>query len=153
VAPVVPLALVAVSFAPSANPAGEAGSAAPVAGLAVVVPQTVAVLVTSLAALAAGALVLPDRSLSAAAWVLPALGLALATLALASWMRIERAAVALAACWFGALTIARWRTPVPVEELTVWAAPGQVAAVLLIAVALAVLVHRRDTFADPRRGR
>jgi len=153
VAPIAPLALIAVTFAPAANPGGEAASVAPLTGLGLVLRRAVAVLVAGLVVLAVAALALPSLGLANAAWLLPALGLSLGALALATWVRAEVATASLAGLWLVALWLARARLPgaVRVEDLAPLAAPGQIAGAALAVVAIVVLVVRRDEFASVGR--
>lgn len=147
-APIVPVAAVAATFAPGADPAGEAGAATPLAGIGLVLRRAAAVLTATLVVLCVGAVALPGLSFASAAWVLPALGLSLAALALATWVCVEMATVGVAAAWLIALSIAhRFQSGSPVADLTPLAAPGQLAALALAALAAAVLVARRDPFA------
>jgi hypothetical protein len=148
-APMVLLASVAAAFVPGADPAGEAGLAAPMAGLGVVLRRAVAVLIASLVVLAGGALALPGLELADAAWVLPALGLSLAALAFGTWVRVEVAAGLLATGWLVAVWTAVWLSDarLPAAELAPLAAPGQVVSVALILVAVPTLVARRQAFA------
>lgn len=152
-APVVPLALVALAFAAGSEPAGEAAAAAPLSGVGLVLRRAVAVLAVSLGTLAVGALLLPGLDLRDAGWVLPALALSVAALALSTWMRIEVAAAALTAGWFLALWIptrlAGFRGPI--RDVATLGAPGQYASVALTCIAVAVLAARRDCFATAVR--
>ena len=61
-APLVPLAGVAVSFGPAPDPAGEAGLATPMHGAGLVLRRPIAVLATSLIVLVAGTLALCPAS-------------------------------------------------------------------------------------------
>jgi hypothetical protein len=153
VAPIAPLALIAATFAPGANPGGEAASVAPLTGLGLVLRRAVAVLVAGLVVLAVAALALPSLGLANAAWLLPALGLSLGALALATWIRAEVAAASFAGLWLLALWLSRARLPgsVTATHLAPLAAPGQIAGVTLAVVAIAVLVVRRDEFASVGR--
>ena len=113
-----------------------------------VVRRSLAVLASSLLVLSAGALLMPTLDLAIAAWVLPGLGLSVATLALATWVRIEVAAVAAALVWMLALEVAHlWGDRrLPLEKLAPLAMPGQVVSGVVIVVAGLALIARRDAY-------
>ncbi|WP_225821369.1 zf-HC2 domain-containing protein [Streptomyces naphthomycinicus] len=93
VAPVVPVAGVALSYGPHADPLHEVAAATPGGGLRLALTRTVAVLVVSLPLLTLTGLLLPASGApAAAAWLLPGLALALASLALASVVGCRAAA-------------------------------------------------------------
>jgi hypothetical protein len=149
IAPVVPLAAIALAFVPGADPAGEAGAAAPLSGLGLVLRRAVVVLGVALIALLLGSVALPGFDAVDAAWVLPALGLSLGALALATWVRIVFAVTALGAAWLGALWVAASREPRPVSvpDLAPLAASGQVVCGVLAVAAAVVLILRRNELA------
>lgn len=149
IAPVLPVLAVAVAFAPGADPAGEAGAATPLHGFGLVLRRAVVVLGLSIGLLAVGAVALPGLSLADAAWVLPAFALATGALALSVWVRVEVAAVALAAAWFTVLGVfaTLQADPVSVPELPPLTGGGQVVWALLLVAATTVFVTQRDTFA------
>ncbi|HET9442324.1 MAG TPA: hypothetical protein VFO65_03305, partial [Acidimicrobiales bacterium] len=110
------------------------------------------VLAASLSVLAAGAVALPGLALVDAAWVLPALGLSVATLALATWTRVEAAAAGLGGLWLASIWLAgRLATGTPAADLAPLARPGQLSALAVIAVAAGVLAARRDRLAGLAR--
>jgi hypothetical protein len=150
-APLVPLAAVALAFWPGGEPAGETGKATPAAGLKLAVQRTVAVLVPSGAVVVAGALAAPGLDPLAAAWLLPALGLCAATLALGTWLSVDVAAGTLAAGWLLALAGARARGSVPARELVPFTASSRAAWIAVVLLAFAVVAVRRDQLADSRR--
>ncbi|MEU0002776.1 zf-HC2 domain-containing protein [Streptomyces sp. NPDC006314] len=93
VAPVVPVAGVALSYGPHADPLHEVAAATPGGGLRLALTRTVAVLAVSLPLLTLTGLLLPASGApTAAAWLLPGLALALGTLALASFAGCRTAA-------------------------------------------------------------
>ncbi|MDQ1490465.1 MAG: hypothetical protein QOJ23_2979, partial [Actinomycetota bacterium] len=148
-APLLPLAAVALSFTAAADPAGEAGVGTPLHGAGLVMRRAAAVLAVTLGLLAGAALALPDLGPAAAAWVLPALALALGALALGTWMRAEVAVAALAGAWLLTVWSLWWLAghDVAVAESATFAAAGQTAALAAVAVSAAVLFARRDRFA------
>ncbi|MFF8727302.1 zf-HC2 domain-containing protein [Streptomyces sp. NPDC015171] len=93
VAPVLPVAGVALSYGPHADPLYEVTAATPGGGLRLALIRTVAVLAVSLPLLTLTGLLLPASGApAAAAWLLPGLALALASLALASFVGCRAAA-------------------------------------------------------------
>lgn len=148
-APLAPLVAVAASFAPAAEPAGEAAVATPMHGAGLVVRRAVAVLTISVGVLGVAALALPDLDAGAAAWVLPALALSLGALALGTWFRVEAAVAVLAAGWLLSVVSVWWFAghDVPVADTPTFAAAGQFSALAVAVAAAAVLSVRRDRFA------
>ena len=123
--------------------------ATPLHGIGLVIRRSVAVLLVTFAALGLAALALPDLGLEAMAWVLPALALALAAISLATFVRPEVGVPLLALGWLATAWTVRWYAG---RELSYAASPtfsavGQLTALAVAAVALAVLVARRDRFA------
>ncbi|MET8766892.1 zf-HC2 domain-containing protein, partial [Streptomyces sp. NPDC004658] len=104
VAPVVPVAGVALSYGPHADPLHEVAAATPGGGLRLALTRTVAVLAVSLPLLTLTGLLLPASGApAAAAWLLPGLALALASLALASVVGCRAAAGVTGGGWLFAV--------------------------------------------------
>ncbi|MFF9085490.1 zf-HC2 domain-containing protein [Streptomyces sp. NPDC014991] len=104
VAPLVPVAGVALSYGPHADPLHEVAAATPGGGLRLALTRTVAVLAVSLPPLTLAGLLLPASGAPAAvAWLLPGLALALATLALASFTGCRAAAGVTGGGWLFAV--------------------------------------------------
>jgi hypothetical protein len=82
VAPLGPLAGVAMAFAGGLDPTREIGLAAPYSGLRLLLIRTAAVLAVTVPVVAAAGLALPGSTWLAAAWLLPTAGLTCAALAL-----------------------------------------------------------------------
>jgi len=82
VAPLGPLAGVAVAFAGGLDPTREIGLAAPYSGLRLLLIRTAAVLAVTVPIVAAAGLALPGSRWPAVAWLLPTAGLTCAALAL-----------------------------------------------------------------------
>jgi hypothetical protein len=148
-APLAPLVAVAASFATTSDPVGEAGVATPLHGAGLVVRRAIAILGVSFGLLAVAALALPDLGPAAAAWILPALALAVAALACGTWMRVEVAVGALAGAWVLTVWSAWWLDghAGAVSDSVTFAAAGQMAAVVVAAAAAALVIARRDRFA------
>ncbi|QTD98591.1 zf-HC2 domain-containing protein [Streptomyces cyanogenus] len=104
VAPVVPVAGVVLSYGPHADPLHEVTAATPGGGLRLALIRTVAVLAVSLPLLTLTGLLLPASGApAAAAWLLPGLALALASLALASFVGCRIAAGVTGGGWLCAV--------------------------------------------------
>ncbi|MFF5936626.1 zf-HC2 domain-containing protein [Streptomyces sp. NPDC012508] len=105
-APVLPLAGVAVSYGRHADPMYEIGVATPSGGLRLLLTRAAAVLGVCVPVLTAAGAVLPPVTgvPGAAAWLLPGLALTLAALALGSFVGCRAAAATLAAGWLLAVT-------------------------------------------------
>lgn len=148
-APLIPLAAVAASFAPAADPAGEAGVATPVHGAGLVVRRALAIAGVSFGVIGVVSLALPGLSLAAAAWVLPALALALGALALGTWLRVEVAVVILSCSWLLAVWSVWWLDgrDAPVVDSATFAVGGQLTALVAAVAAAMVVAARRDRFA------
>jgi len=105
-APVVPTALVALSFAPGVDPAGECGLATPVFGFGLVIRRALAVEVLALLVLGIGSLFIPIDGPTALAWLIPALALSLGTLAGSVRWAAPQAAAGLTMGWATVLVLA-----------------------------------------------
>jgi hypothetical protein len=104
-APLLPVVGVAFAFIPSSDPAFELTAAAPISAFELLLVRSAAVLVTSSAISIAAGLALPVTAATTVVWLLPALGLTLATLAFARWVPIAFAASGLSALWLTAAGI------------------------------------------------
>lgn len=99
VAPLGPLAGVAVAFAGGLDPTREIGLAAPYSGLRLLLIRTAAVLAVTVPIVAAAGLALPGSNWLAAAWLLPTAGLTCAALALTTHMTPVVAVGVVATAW------------------------------------------------------
>ncbi|WP_433258086.1 zf-HC2 domain-containing protein [Streptosporangium sp. CA-135522] len=106
VAPVLPLAGIALAYGPLVDPVHEMQAATPMGGVRALLLRAVAVLVTGIVLTGMATPLLPGPlGLAAASWLLPALALTLATLALSTWVQPLVSATALTVAWFGAVLI------------------------------------------------
>ena len=143
IAPVLPVAGVAAAFHRGADPTYEIGLAAPYPQFRLLLLRSAAVTaVTSATALVVGVL-LPTRTLTAAAWLLPALALTSLALALARWLDIRYAAAAVGGLWLAAAVI----THSGVDGLVLFGAVGQLACVGVLVTSTVVLVADRERYA------
>jgi hypothetical protein len=152
-APLVPTALVAITFAANADPAGEAGLSTPLFGLPLVLRRALAVEMLALVVLGAGSLLVPFDGARALAWLLPATALSAATVAAGSRWPTTRAAVALLAVWFGALAIGEVaggrRGGAPFADALVFELVGQLAMfAILVGSTVVVYSHRHTLFQE-----
>ncbi|MEQ7129382.1 hypothetical protein ABN034_33320 [Actinopolymorpha sp. B11F2] len=99
VAPLGPLAGVAVAFAGGLDPTREIGLAAPYSGLRLLLIRTAAVLAVTVPIVAAAGLALPGSNWLAAGWLLPTAGLTCAALALTARMTPVIAVGVVATTW------------------------------------------------------
>jgi hypothetical protein len=148
-APLAPLVAVAGSFAPAADPAGEAGVATPLHGVGLVVWRSVVALTATMALLGLATVLLPELDPSAVAWILPSLALSAGVVALGTWLRAEVALGLLAGAWLFLVVVARWVLDLhtPLASTVTFAPTGQLVAGALALAALAVAIARRDHFA------
>lgn len=134
-----PVAGVAAAFGPGIDPAYEIGVAAPMRGDRLLFIRAAAVLSTSLVIASVASLALPGFDRSIALWLLPALGLTLATLALAAWMRPIVAACAVGLAW---LLIAAIGSVATADPLAAFHLVAQLAYAGVIAGSSLVLIRR-----------
>lgn len=148
-APLAPLVMVGVSFAPTGDPAAEAGLATPLHGAGLVLRRAFAVLVVTFAALGLATPAVPGLGIEAAGWVVPALALTLGSMCAATWVRAEVAVAVLASVWLIAVPVLRWSAgrEVAYAASPAFTAAGQLTAAAVAFLAAAVLVARRDHFA------
>jgi len=104
VAPVVPVAGVALSYGAHADPLHEIAASTPSAGLRLVLTRTAAVLAVSVPLLTLAGLLVPSSDApGAAAWLLPGLALTLASLALAGYVGVRTATAVTGGGWLCAV--------------------------------------------------
>jgi hypothetical protein len=147
-APLVPLAGVALTFAPAADPAGEAALATPAHGVGLVVARTLAVVATTLPILLLASVLLPVVGAGALAWLLPALALTATTTCVSTWWTPQAAAAGAATTWATAVTVAGYinNAPGALARSGLFGVYGQLLFALLLVAALVVGVARRDYF-------
>ncbi|QNP71859.1 zf-HC2 domain-containing protein [Streptomyces roseirectus] len=142
-APLLPLAGVAVSFGRSMDPTYEMAMVAPMHGFRLLMIRTVAVLTASLALNGLATLALPGYGLLALAWLVPALALTATGLALTARLGAVIAPVLTSSTWVGILLYARSRGDDMLAPFTV---PGQAVAAVIAVVAGLALYRSRDRF-------
>jgi hypothetical protein len=142
-APLVPVLGVSLAYGPEADPAHEIALATPMRGLRLVAIRAVAVLAFSTTWLLVASVLAPGWQPMAFAWLLPALGLTTATVALMTVLAPRRAAAVSAVVWV--LGVA-WVRAAAADPLAAFGAVGQAMMVVVTIAALAVAVARRDRF-------
>lgn len=146
-APVAPLAAVALAYRRSSDPAGELALAAPTAGLRLVATRAVIVAVSAVPLGIGGALLAGLPADVALGWLLPGAALA-ALVVLAGTTRTDPAVAAatLGSLWAVAVLSpsAVRRVPADVVGAVVAAPPVQLTALAVALVAAALTVARRD---------
>ncbi|MCB0995208.1 MAG: hypothetical protein KDB21_08970 [Acidimicrobiales bacterium] len=142
-APLVPVLGVSLAYGPGADPAHEVTLAAPVRGVRLVLTRAAVVLLTATAVLTLVALLSEADAWVAVAWLLPAVAVTSAALAAATVLQPRRAAAAAAVVWIVAVVVARSAANDP---LAAFGATGQLVALAVIPVALAIAIARRHRF-------
>lgn len=129
-AAVVPAVGVGASFGTAADPAYEVGAAAPLSGLRLVLIRTIAITTVAIVICLIGTLGYLETGVVAIGWLLPALALAAASLALSTWLPPWTAV---------GLIVSGWLVAVPLAGRLAgdWLAPfGTSTQVLAVAVAV-----------------
>jgi hypothetical protein len=142
-APLVPVLGVGLAYGAEADPAHEMTLATPMRGLRLLLTRAAAVLGFSTFWLLIAAILAPGRQPMAFAWLLPSLGLTLATLALMTAFRPRRAAAVTAVLWVLGVT---WVRAGAADPLAPFGPAGQVLMVLVAALSAVVVVARRHRF-------
>ena len=143
VAALLPVGGVAAAYGPGVDPTYEVAQSSPMRSYRLLLIRSTAVLVSTVALAAVAALALPALDWHAAAWLLPSLGLTLATLALSTWVRPLVAAGIVAVAW---VFVAIAATYDRADRLVVFHGGGQIALLVLAAVSVVALARRRETF-------
>lgn len=151
-APMLPLAGVAAVFNGRVDPVRELIAATPQSRLELVLVRTVAVVAVT--SVLTGIATVPfSLDWTAAAWLLPALGLSAATLALATWIPASWAAGALGSIWIAGAAVT-WRIhrldPDVVERFFAFRWSGQLMFAVVLVLGAAVVAARREAL-DLRR--
>jgi hypothetical protein len=142
-APLLPLAGVAVSYGPVLDPTYEMAVVAPMHGFRLLMLRTCAVLGAGLVLNGLATLALPGYGLRALAWLLPALALTATGLALTPRLGPVLAPALVGVAWTTLLLIAQATTEGTPAPFT---APGQLGAAVVAAAAGWLLVRLRDRF-------
>jgi hypothetical protein len=124
------------------DPTYEVGLAAPMSSFRLLLLRAIAVLVTSTAIALGVAMTFPGLPLTAAAWILPSLGLVATTLAVSTYVRPITAAVGVIATWlFIGVLVTR------ADSASAMFGPiAQLSFVVIIGIASLALFARRGMF-------
>lgn len=142
-APLLPLAGVAASFGPGIDPTYEVGVAAPMRGARLFLLRALAVTGATTVLTAAASLALPVLDWRAAAWLLPALAVALCGLALSTVVGPLQAAGGLGIAWVTGVSIAVQRSA---DLLVAFRPAAQVVFGAIVVVCGVAVAWRRDSF-------
>lgn len=143
IAPLVPVLGVSMAYGTEADPAHEMSIATPLRGLRLIMTRAAAVLGFSTVCLAVAAVLVPGTSAMTFAWLLPSIGLTLATVALMTAVRPRQAAAVVGAIWVIGVMLVRAGSE---SAVTAFTAPGQLVMILVAGLAVGVCVIRRDRF-------
>ena len=146
VAPLVPVAGVALAYGPGSDPAHDVVTATPLSGFRLVLIRSVAVLATAVVATGLAATALTETSPRGAGWLVPALGLSIACLALMSWLASRVAGVVVAGAW---VLVVATVNGVADDRFAAFAPAAQVAYAVVAALGAIVVVARRRAYDAP----
>ena len=146
-APLLPLAGIAVAYGPGVDPTYEIGLAAPLRGLHLLLLRAATVLGTAAPLAAIASLALPQLGWAAAGWLLPSLGLTATSLALATTVEPLRAIGITAGAWVVAVAVT---VAPPTPSSVLFTTAGQIAFAVLALLAAAVVLLRRGRFESGR---
>jgi hypothetical protein len=142
VAPLLPVAGVALAYGPDADPAFEVASATPFSALRLLLLRTVAVLATTVPVTVVAGLLVPGTGGLAVAWLAPSLAAVALTLAGATLTTVARSAAAASALWVVAVAVVAGPG---LGSPTVAVAPSRLPVYVAVAVVSLVVVRVRDT--------
>lgn len=142
-APLLPLAGVALSYGPVLDPTYEMAVVSPTHGFRLLLIRTVPVLAVALALNGLATLALPSYGLRALAWLLPALALTTTGLALTPRLGPVLAPGLVGGTWIALLVVAQRTTE---ETLAPYTAVGQGIAAAVAALAAGLFYLGRDRF-------
>lgn len=145
IAPLGPLGATAVAFGHWGDPIEPLHATVPMSSLRMLLLRTSASVVPAFVLTALSMPWLADRGWLATTWLLPAFALASATVALASWVRLEVAATWVAVAWVALFAVLRIRSKLP-SLVDVLAGPVQILSAVAIAAAVLLTVVRRTAF-------
>jgi hypothetical protein len=148
-APMLPVAGVAVAYGRGVDPVYEIGAAAPYSGFRLLLLRSAAVVATTTVLAGGAGLLLPVTGWIGAAWMLPALALTTLTLVLSVRFALLHAATGVAATWIVAVAAtqseAGGRAALADGRYAAFGTTGQLVCLILAVASIAVLAlrHRR----------
>jgi len=146
VAPLVPVAGVALAYGPDVDPVYEVALGTPYPAARLVLLRTAAVLTTSLPLVAGTSLLVPGLGRVAFTWLLPALAFSVLVLAASTWFRPVQVAAVLGAGWAGAVVTAGI-----VRDLTAVLDPALLVGYAVVGIAAALVLRLRLHSPTPPR--
>lgn len=146
VAPLLPLAGVAAAYGPGVDPTYELGLASPMRSFDLLLIRAAAVLVTTVLVGAVAALALPELNWTAVAWLLPALGLVTAALALATFVAPLSAAAIVTIAWVAVTATGVLFAPTSGELRSLFLESIQLILLSITLLSGVALLLRRDRF-------
>jgi hypothetical protein len=146
VAPLLPVAGVSAAYGPGVDPTYEIGLASPMSSFNLLLIRAGAVLVTTVLLGTVAALALPELNWTAVAWLLPALGLVAAALALATFLGPLPAAAIVTIAWIAVTAIGLAVGPTPGELRSLFAGSMQLLLLTVTLISGVALLLRRDKF-------
>jgi hypothetical protein len=138
-----PVAGVAAAFGPGVDPSYEIGVASPMRTDRLLFIRATAVLIASIAIGSLAAIALPGLDRTMTLWLLPALGLTLATLAVATWLHPIVAASVVGLGW---VMFAAAVSVASADPLAPFRLVGQLASVVSIVACLLILAQRHSVY-------
>jgi signal transduction histidine kinase len=141
VAPLVPVGGVAAVYGPWMDPMHEMTHATPTSGIRVVLLRSTAVFLSTSVIVGTAAVLLPGADWTAAAWILPSLALAFASLALSTFVPAHWAAGGVTFLWLATVLAA---VHVSGDRLAVFHGPWQAAFFAVVVGSSVVLAWRRE---------
>jgi hypothetical protein len=142
-APLLPVLGVAMAYGSGADPSHEIQLATPLRGLRLVALRAATVLVFSIVLVGLLAVMSAAARPMAAAWLLPALAVTTASLAVMTVVPPRRAASLVAVLWIVAVVVARVAVDDPLAAFRI---EGQIASAVAAAAGIVVLIARRSRF-------
>lgn len=139
-APIAPVVGVAVSYGPQFDPAAELAAAAAMDGFRLLLLRALAIVATTTLLTGLTAAVLPAGGWLAAAWLLPAVALTSATLALGRLIPLQAAAAVLVTGW----VVAALATAYPFEAVFSAFGPAGQVTCLVVAVVSGLFLRRPE---------
>ncbi|MFH8242950.1 zf-HC2 domain-containing protein [Streptomyces sp. NPDC018321] len=152
VAPLLPLASVALAYGPALDPTYEMAVVSPLHGFRLLMIRTVAVLSVALGVGGLASLAMPGYGLRALAWLLPGLALTATGLALTPRLGPVAAPSVVAGAWVAVLLAADAASPAGDAVLAPFTAAGQGVSGLVAALGAGLLFVLRDRFDVSARG-
>jgi anti-sigma factor RsiW len=143
VAALLPVGGVAAAYGPGLDPTYEVSLASPMRSFGLLMTRAAAVLGTSTVLAGVAALSLPGMGWTTVAWLLPSLGLTLASLALATRVRPLVAAGSVTVAWAAVSMIASHASH---DRFEIFRGGGQTAFLVIIALSTIVIARRREAF-------